>query len=45
MAVLVEVAVRNHVLLLRGVDSTRQFMQRQRREIKRNAMPVGEKND
>jgi HPr kinase/phosphorylase len=45
MAVLVEVAVRNHVLLLRGVDSTRQFMQRQRREIKRNAMPLEKEND
>jgi HPr kinase/phosphorylase len=37
LAVLVEVAVRNHILRIRGVDSTRQFMQRQRRELKRNA--------
>lgn len=36
LAVLVEVAVRNHVLLTRGVNSSRQFMARQRREIKRN---------
>jgi HPr kinase/phosphorylase len=36
LAVLVEVAVRNHVLLMRGVNSSRQFMQRQNREIKRN---------
>lgn len=36
LAVLVEVAVRNHVLLMRGVNSSRQFMQRQTREIKRN---------
>lgn len=37
IAVLVEVAVRNHILRLRGVDSTRQFMQRQSRELRRNA--------
>jgi HPr kinase/phosphorylase len=36
LAVLVEVAVRNHILLLRGVNSSRQFMQRQQREIRRN---------
>ncbi len=36
LAVLVEVAVRNHILLLRGINSSRQFMQRQNREIKRN---------
>jgi HPr kinase/phosphorylase len=36
LAVLVEVAVRNHVLLMRGVNSSRQFMQRQNREIRRN---------
>lgn len=37
IAVLVEVAVRNHILRMRGVDSTRQFMQRQSRELRRNA--------
>jgi HPr kinase/phosphorylase len=36
LAVLVEVAVRNHILLLRGINSSRQFMQRQHREIKRS---------
>lgn len=36
LAVLVEVAVRNHILLLHGVNSSRQFMQRQNREIRRN---------
>ncbi len=30
LAVLVEVAVRNHILLLRGKDSTREFIDRQR---------------
>lgn len=38
LAVLVEVAVRNHILLLRGVNSSRQFMQRQSREIRRNML-------
>jgi len=37
IAVLVEVAVRNQILQMRGVDSTRQFMQRQSREMRRNA--------
>lgn len=37
IAVLVEVAIRNHVLLLRGVNATRQFMQRQQREMMRAA--------
>lgn len=35
IAVLVEVAIRNHMLQLRGINSTRQFTQRQSREIKR----------
>lgn len=35
IAVLVEVAVRNHMLQLRGINGTRQFMQRQNREINR----------
>ena len=36
IAVLVEVAVRNHMLLLRGVNGTKQFMERQSRELKNN---------
>lgn len=36
LAVLVEAAVRNHILLMRGFNSSRQFVQRQSREIKRN---------
>jgi HPr kinase/phosphorylase len=36
IAVLVEVAVRNHMLLLRGVNATKQFTQRQQREMKKN---------
>jgi HPr kinase/phosphorylase len=35
IAVLVEVAVRNHMLLLRGMNGTKQFMQRQSREMAR----------
>jgi len=35
IAVLVEVAIRNHVLLLRGINGTKQFMQRQQREMKK----------
>lgn len=37
IAVLVEVAVRNHMLLLRGVNSTKQFMGRQQREMRAQA--------
>src|SRR5712664_2820311 len=33
LAVLVEVAVRNHILKLRGVDSTAEFLARQKREL------------
>lgn len=36
IAVLVEVALRNHMLLLRGVNATRQLMQRQQLEMKKN---------
>jgi HPr kinase/phosphorylase len=36
IAVLVEVALRNHMLLLRGINGTKQFMQRQNREMKKN---------
>lgn len=35
IAVLVEVAVRNHILLLRGVNATKQLMQRQQRAMKK----------
>jgi len=41
LAVLVEVAVRNHILLLRGVNSTRQLTQRQAREMRRAAKEEG----
>ncbi len=36
IAVLVEVAIRNHMLLLRGINATKQFTQRQQREMKKN---------
>ncbi|OIR02510.1 HPr kinase/phosphorylase [mine drainage metagenome] len=36
IAVLVEVAIRNHMLLLRGVNGTKQFTQRQMREMKKS---------
>lgn len=36
IAVLVEAAVRNYMLNLRGINGTKQFMQRQQREMKRN---------
>ncbi len=36
IAVLVEVAIRNHMLLLRGINATKQLTQRQRREMKKN---------
>ena len=35
IAVLVEAAVRNHILLMRGINGTRQFMQRQNKELAR----------
>jgi HPr kinase/phosphorylase len=35
IAVLVEVAIRNHMLLLRGINETKQFTQRQLREMKK----------
>ncbi|MEQ1487096.1 MAG: HPr(Ser) kinase/phosphatase [Methylotenera sp.] len=37
IAVLVEVAIRNHMLLLRGINATKQFTQRQQREMKKNS--------
>ena len=36
LAVLLEAAVRNYILQLRGIHSTAEFMQRQRAEIKKN---------
>ena len=36
LAVLVEAAVRNHVLQMRGIDSTRDFIVRQAGELKKN---------
>jgi HPr kinase/phosphorylase len=36
IAVLVEVAIRNHMLLLRGINATKQFTQRHQREMKKN---------
>jgi len=33
LAVLVEAAVRNHILKLRGVDSTAEFLARQKRKL------------
>ncbi len=39
IAVLVEVAIRNHMLLLRGINATKQFTQRQQREMKKNRTP------
>lgn len=42
IAVLVEVALRNHMLLLRGVNGTKQFMQRQTREMKKNMQKTPE---
>lgn len=41
IAVLVEVALRNHMLLLRGINGTKQFMQRQNREMKKNLQNKG----
>ncbi len=39
IAVLVEVAVRNHILLLRGVNATKQFTKRQKMAMQKNATP------
>jgi HPr kinase/phosphorylase len=44
IAVLVEVAVRNHMLLLRGINGTKQFIQRQNREINRSVKKDVNKN-
>jgi HPr kinase/phosphorylase len=40
IAVLVEVAIRNHMLLLRGINATKQFTQRQQREMKKSNKPA-----
>lgn len=37
IAVLVEVAVRNHILLMRGVNATQQFSMRQKKLMQKNA--------
>jgi HPr kinase/phosphorylase len=36
IAVLVEVAIRNHMLLLRGINASKQLIQRQQREMKKS---------
>ena len=38
LAVLTEAAVRNHVLQLRGIDSTAEFVARQSAEIRLNGL-------
>ncbi|MBU6460762.1 MAG: HPr kinase/phosphorylase [Proteobacteria bacterium] len=45
MAVLVEVAVRNYILRLRGINSTQEFISRQQLEIIRNERIEDEEND
>jgi HPr kinase/phosphorylase len=40
IAVLVEVAVRNHILLLRGVNATQQFSKRQKQMMQKEAKPT-----
>ena len=39
LAVLVEAAVRNHILLTRGIDSTREFIARQEKALREGAAP------
>ena len=39
IAVLVEVAIRNHILLLRGVNATKQFTKRQKLAISKDKAP------
>ena len=36
LAVLIEAAVRNHILKLRGVDSMAEFMERQKQALSRD---------
>jgi HPr kinase/phosphorylase len=42
LAVLVEAAVRNHILITRGIDSTREFIRRQEEAMRADAPPVDE---
>ncbi|HLS86219.1 MAG TPA: HPr(Ser) kinase/phosphatase [Burkholderiales bacterium] len=42
LAVLTEAAVRNHILLLRGVDSTAEFLARQRQALEADARETGD---
>jgi HPr kinase/phosphorylase len=42
LAVLIEAAVRNHILQLRGVNSMTEFMARQKRELDNGAEPDGD---
>jgi HPr kinase/phosphorylase len=42
LAVLVEAAVRNHILITRGIDSTREFIRRQEEAMRSAARPVDE---
>ena len=39
IAVLLEVAVRNHMLLLRGINATKQFSQRQKQMMQKSSVP------
>jgi len=41
LAVLVEAAVRNHILITRGIDSTRDFIERQAAAMREEAPPRG----
>ena len=45
LAVLVEAAVRNHILLTRGLDSTREFISRQEAALAAAAKPSDEAQD
>ena len=42
LAVLVEAAVRNHILITRGIDSTREFIRRQEEAMRADAPPADE---
>ena len=44
LAVLVEAAVRNHVLQMRGIDSTREFIARQSQEMNGDPLQAPDKN-
>jgi HPr kinase/phosphorylase len=39
ISVLVEVAVRNHILLLRGINATQQFSKRQKQSMQKKDKP------